>query len=90
MKVRYAAATALFAASVTAGTASGHADGVDGAAWTACESAALADACEYTDHHDAVYRGSCRLMSDELPCVRSEPIERPDARSGVLPEAPGS
>lgn len=83
MKTRCVAALLLIAA---AGIASGHADHVDGAAWTACESAALADACEYADHHDAIYRGSCRLMSDTLLCVRNEPIERSD----TFPETPGS
>ena len=54
-------AAALLAALAPAGAAFGH---VDGAAWTACEAAVLADVCEYTDHHDYRYRGSCRLVSE--------------------------
>ncbi len=70
------AAAALLAAVAPGGAAFGHADHVDNAAWTACEAAALADACEYTDHDDDLYRGSCRLVSDALLCVRNRPIER--------------
>lgn len=44
----------------------------------ACEAATLADACEYTDHDENVFRGSCRSMSDTLLCVRNRPIERHD------------
>ena len=69
MRARWAAA--LIAAVAPGGAAFGHADHVDGAAWTA----SLADACEFTDHDDDVYRGSCRLVSGALLCVRNRPIE---------------
>ena len=76
-------ATAALAAAALApiGAASAHADHVHAAAWTACEAATLADACEYADHHENVHRGSCRLVSDALLCVRNRPIERPGATS---------
>ena len=83
---RCAAVLVLLGAGITTGPVCGHADAVDRAAWTACETAALTDACEYTDHHGALYRGSCRSMSNTLLCVRTEPIERVD----VLSEALGS
>jgi len=74
---------ALIAAVAQSGAAFGHADHVDAAAWTACETATLADACDYVDHDDNRYRGSCRLMSDTLMCVRNQPIERPDTLSDI-------
>jgi len=79
-------ATAALIAVLAPGGAFGHQGHVGNVAWTACETATLADACEYTDHEHSLYRGYCRLVSDALLCVRNRPIER----SGPIPDTSGS
>ena len=70
--------------SLGSASAAAHEGHTDDVAWRACDQHGLGDACAYTDHARATYRGTCRSMSGELLCVRNRPIERPeDARAGT-------
>lgn len=40
----------------------------------ACSELSKAAACSYTNHHGDLYKGTCRVFSDALLCVRNEPI----------------
>ena len=51
-----------------------HSSIINNKAWQVCENQAKSDACEYTDNHEDIYRGSCQLMSEKLLCVRNQPI----------------
>ncbi len=54
--------------------ASAHSSVTNNKAWQVCENQAKSDACEYTDNHENIYRGTCQLMSEKLLCVRNHPI----------------
>ncbi|MEP2651846.1 MAG: hypothetical protein ABJH06_07600 [Paraglaciecola sp.] len=49
----------------------GHGDELP---WQACTLAQKGDLCEYTNRHNDLYQGSCRVFSDALMCVRNKPI----------------
>jgi hypothetical protein len=74
----------LFAACWTlSGAAWAHQGHLSDVAWRACDGESLGAACDFEDSSHAIYRGTCRSMSDDLVCVRNRPIERPD--EGVPP-----
>lgn len=55
-------------------TAAAHSTIINNQAWQVCEARERSDACEYTDNHENIYRGTCQLMSEKLLCVRNQPI----------------
>ena len=56
-----------------------HSAIINNEAWLVCENQTRSDACEFTDNHDSIYRGTCQLMSEKLLCVRNQPIEKADS-----------
>ena len=53
--------------------AAAHAGHTSKDAWEVCETKSLTDMCSYEDDTH-LYRGSCRLVSNALMCVRSQPL----------------
>ena len=45
-------------------------------AWSVCHDKQVSQSCSYTNKSDDVYRGTCQSMSDQLMCVRNQPIEK--------------
>ncbi len=54
--------------------------------WQACERATVGESCRFENAAHDRYFGSCRLISDDLVCVRNRPIER----ASTLPQPPAS
>ncbi|MDP2506723.1 hypothetical protein [Oceanobacter sp. 3_MG-2023] len=49
----------------------GHGDELP---WEACQALEKSAQCAYTNSHGDVYRGTCRVFSGGLMCVRNQPI----------------
>ncbi|MFT2090768.1 hypothetical protein [Paraglaciecola sp. 2405UD69-4] len=62
---------ALSLGSISVNAHNGHGDELP---WLACNQAEKGDRCEYTNSHNDLYQGSCRVFSDALMCVRNKPI----------------
>ena len=45
-------------------------------AWSVCHDKQISQSCSYTNKSKDVYRGTCQSMSDQLMCVRNQPIEK--------------
>jgi hypothetical protein len=41
----------------------------------ACHEKELSNSCEYILGKSKLYKGTCRLMSEKMMCVRNQPIE---------------
>lgn len=42
--------------------------------WDACAERALGEPCQWQDDQQALYRGTCRRLAEDLVCVRNQPI----------------
>ena len=91
--VRWSFGALLVVMSVVTLAHDGH---VNDAPWRACDDLRVDDPCAFENATRYVYRGTCRSMSDELMCVRNQPIEKfvpdtgkehTDARSLLRPKA---
>ena len=58
------------------GMLNAHEGHADEAPWRACDEKVTADPCAYENDAGDIYRGTCRMMSDHLICVRNQPIEK--------------
>lgn len=56
-----------------------HSASINKEPWLVCENQTRSDVCEFTDNHQNIYRGTCRVMSEELMCVRNQPIEKAES-----------
>jgi hypothetical protein len=64
----------IWACSVVAPHAWSHEGHGNDAAWHACESAQLGEHCAYTKS-EMEYIGNCRLVQEDLLCVRNQPLK---------------
>ena len=65
---------------LVAGNALAHSIPLDREAMVACQKKARSQACEYRDHHNNRYIGTCQHLSEkELICVRNRPIQKADS-----------
>lgn len=53
-----------------------HSGNSNKVAWEVCNAKEVSDQCTFQNSVNDVYRGACQLMSDELLCVRNQPIEK--------------
>ena len=58
-----------------------HGGGVSEASLTTCEGKARSDRCEYVNHHDDLYRGTCQVIAGDMQCVRNRPIVKGGRRA---------
>ena len=56
-----------------------HSFPLNEAAIDSCNEKKRSQACQYQNHHNDVYIGTCQYVSDdELTCVRNRPIQKVD------------
>ena len=81
--LRAALAVAGLLVVALAAPAEAHQGHFDTSAWDACDAHALSDACAWGDDTNHRYRGTCRLIGDDLMCVRNQPIIEVDEAEQV-------
>ena len=64
---------------VLSSSACAHALPLNSLAITACQTKEKSQACQYADHHNDLYLGTCQLVTEtQLICVRNKPIQKAD------------
>jgi hypothetical protein len=66
--------------SFVAGNALAHSAPLDKSAMAACKEKTRSQSCEYQDHHNNLYIGTCQYVSEQdLICVRNRPVQKTDS-----------
>lgn len=55
--------------------AGGHGSDINLDPTVACENKSHDESCEFYNHDEDKYRGICRVVIEDLTCVRNQPIE---------------